>query len=848
MSDERKLTDEDREKIGRLLASGTPENINLALSLVEQTADQEDIADIFTINVIVELVCINEPENLERLMRAGQVIRRCSATWKRFSEAVVDPTFLTSQRCQGLYSIIEFVNDRYPSKYLEIDDVQLSNFTAISTGAADQLVENSGYNGRLKLGGLTFLSDAVAKSLSQFSGELRLDGLTDISDATAESLGRHQGKLSLMGLERLSVAAAEGLSKHSGILQTNRKIRTHIKKTLTNEIAGRFLAVQLSVNLSEFTAIMDEAAESLSKSNGTWLRLNGLTSLSDESAESLGQHKGKLSLRGLKRLSEEAIASLAKYPGVLKTNTKTRGLLKKHASSERKKTIKSAATGQRVLAKQQVTQIRKLLRDKSAGQTQIALQMLESAGATVDDVSDVFSTSIVSLIANTWDIDIWNSLAPLFSENHLPRQEFIDLVRQRILVKSGPFRKSFFLSLFARASLTLAPLITESKILVDWEVDRWKSHEVTELSMGGAELLVVYGTVPMRDRTNDYRLLWLDELTQLSDDVAQILGKHKGLLRLDGLTHLLDAAEGLSKVEGSLSFFGLKSISDESAESLGHHKGGLFLGGLTRLSATAAESLRKNEGDLILSSPSYPKNVGLPKLSDAAAESLRKHKHGLELDALTELSDAAVESLSNHGGGYLSLNSLTELSDGAAESFSRHDGNLRLFGLTVLSDAAAQHLSIHPSLATHLGNLPASAAQILRDAREADEADDPNVISEALGSGVTLDDKILTLEVAEAFVAGTVLFFGTYITIEDDAAQFLANCGKNKLIINYIQSLTDASAEALSEYPGDLRLLGLKDISDTAVEHLAKHSNLTIKLDNLPASAAQILRDAGHGE
>jgi hypothetical protein len=52
----------------------------------------------------------------------------------------------------------------------------------------------------------------------------------------------------------------------------------------------------------------------------------------------------------------------------------------------------------------------------------------------------------------------------------------------------------------------------------------------------------------------------------------------------------------------------------------------------------------------------------------------------------------------------------------------------------------------------------------------------------------------------------------------------------------------------LSEYPGDLRLLGLKDLSDTAAQHLAKHSNLTIKLGNLPVSAAKILRKAGHGE
>jgi len=57
-----------------------------------------------------------------------------------------------------------------------------------------------------------------------------------------------------------------------------------------------------------------------------------------------------------------------------------------------------------------------------------------------------------------------------------------------------------------------------------------------------------------------------------------------------------------------------------------------------------------------------------------------------------------------------------------------------------------------------------------------------------------------------------------------------------------------AAAESLSKYAGYLRLDGLTNLSDTAAQHLAKHSKLTLTLDNLPASAAQILRDAGHGE
>ena len=52
------------------------------------------------------------------------------------------------------------------------------------------------------------------------------------------------------------------------------------ENVLTKEIAEKFLADEDSVDLSEFTAIEDDAAESLSKYNGD-LDLSGLTELSD---------------------------------------------------------------------------------------------------------------------------------------------------------------------------------------------------------------------------------------------------------------------------------------------------------------------------------------------------------------------------------------------------------------------------------------------------------------------------------------------------------------------------------------------------------------------------------------
>jgi len=554
MSDERQLTEEDREKIGRLLDSGTPENQNLAFSLIEQTASQEDIAEIFTTNVIVEMICLNGPESLKAMVRAGHLILRCPATWERFNEAVVDPHVLTSQRYQDTLSKIDFVLERYPSKNPGMDDLSFNSFTAISSGAAEQLMGNEeqwpyGFK-RLKLEGLSFLSGAVAKSLSQFSGEIRLDGLTDLTDAAAESLGQHQGKLSLKGLERLSETATESLSKHGG----------------------------------------------------------------------------------------------------LKTNTKIRSQIKKYVSSASKIARRSSQTGQRILTKQQTTKIRKLLRGKSSDQAQMAVQLIEASGATADDVSDVFSTSIISLLVNTWDVDVWNVLAPLLTENPLPKQEFIDLVCQRILTKSVPFMTSFAVSLFNRVTVPLGQLLTLSTSLQ--ELGKvWDNDFTTE-------------TLKYLDRLNHFPGHTVPRVTVLSEAGAQ-------LLVMSGKGH------------------------------------DLYLCALISLSGAAAKSLSKHQGNLDLD--------GLTEISDAAALSLSKHEGELSLKGLSELSDSAAKSLGKHAG-HLWLNGLTELSDAAVESLSKHEEPLILEGLTSLSDAAAQHFAKHPNLHLTLDNLPDSAAQILRDA------------------------------------------------------------------------------------------------------------------------------------
>jgi hypothetical protein len=130
----------------------------------------------------------------------------------------------------------------------------------------------------------------------------------------------------------------------------------------------------------------------------------------------------------------------------------------------------------------------------------------------------------------------------------------------------------------------------------------------------------------------------------------------------------------------------LTFITDEIAEHLATHEGDLELDGLKSLSATAAKHLAKHRGYLFL--------VGIRHLSDTTIEQLSTYHGNIELGHLQELSDVAAEYFASHQG-YLGLDSLTTLSDTAAEHLAKHKRDIGLSGLETLSDKAAEHLAKH---------------------------------------------------------------------------------------------------------------------------------------------------------
>ena len=354
--------------------------------------------------------------------------------------------------------------------------------------------------------------------------------------------------------------------------------------------------------------------------------------------------------------------------------------------------------------------------------------------------------------------------------------------------------------------------------VVEVTKEQYDKGQVSEVELRA--VIELYGDP---DDTDFLDWFVVPNIPDLTDELLILIASEiKGILHLSHLTTISSTvAEALAKHEGDeLLLDGLTELSDAAAESLSRHEGEIDLSSLTTLSDAAAVCLlSKNKGSLCLN--------GRLELSDALAESLGKHQGDLWLNGLTELTDAAVESLCKREG-HLSLCGLTSLSAAAAESLSKHKGHLDLGGLTELSDAAAHHLVKHLYLDIGLDNLPESAAQIFRQ-----------------------DVKMLTKDIAKQFAAdNNSVDLVRFATIENAAAESLGT-HEGHLRLDGLTSLSDAAAESLSKHEGWLWLDGLTELSDAAAESLAnkepKFASWHLTLDNLPASAAKILRDAGHG-
>ncbi|MBT5599340.1 MAG: hypothetical protein HOJ62_12030 [Planctomycetaceae bacterium] len=236
---------------------------------------------------------------------------------------------------------------------------------------------------------------------------------------------------------------------------------------------------------------------------------------------------------------------------------------------------------------------------------------------------------------------------------------------------------------------------------------------------------------------------------------------------------------------------------------------------------------------------------GLTSISVEVAGALARCQTGLCLNGLTSISVEMAEALAKHTTG-LCLFGLTSISVEVAATLAAHRGLLNLGGLTSLSDAAADALEVHGNVfvGTNL------TIETVKRFETINLAIAERFLASPHQPSFFFKYKWIDLDAAEALAKHTAgLFLSGLTSISVEVAEALAKHTSDEgLELSGLTSISVEVAEALAKHPDGLFLSGLTSISVEVAEALAKCSYLDIPLDSLPPAAAQILRDAGHGE
>lgn len=156
-------------------------------------------------------------------------------------------------------------------------------------------------------------------------------------------------------------------------------------------------------------------------------------------------YSSKKEIRGL--LVSDAVARLL-------VEARTRQRRRTHGRPQKTGKGSSAA-----LTADQQKKVRKLLRSKNGGDVKLAISLLESTEATTDDWNDVFRTTVLSQLVNTWDVDVWNAAAAGFQNRDSLFTEFRDLAARRSFKLSWEKQTAFIEALLPRCETYLFPVI-----------------------------------------------------------------------------------------------------------------------------------------------------------------------------------------------------------------------------------------------------------------------------------------------------------------------------------------------------------------------------------------------------
>lgn len=166
------------------------------------------------------------------------------------------------------------------------------SITSLSVNSAKALAK---HQGGLDLSGIRSISDDAALALADYSGKLKIDGLiAGVNDSGALSpllaclLSKHSTDLCLDGLSHISDAAAKALSEFSG-----ERLSLNGLNFLPSTVAECLKECSVKeLFLNGLIELSDEVASELAHSKCNLLHLEGLTKLSAVSAETLLEKRG----------------------------------------------------------------------------------------------------------------------------------------------------------------------------------------------------------------------------------------------------------------------------------------------------------------------------------------------------------------------------------------------------------------------------------------------------------------------------------------------------------------------------------------------------------------------------
>lgn len=171
----------------------------------------------------------------------------------------------------------------------------------------------------LYLDGLKTISDKGLNDLAKFKGSLSLGGLKQLSDDGAKALASHKGgRLRLRGLTAISESAAKILSGYYKGKNSGDWLTFDGLPEISDGALKELVKYKGHLGLSGLKTVSDTAAKILAEHRGPHLYLLGLKTLSGPAAKALAGYKGFDSVyktRGKISLGKEAAKVLLKQKG-----------------------------------------------------------------------------------------------------------------------------------------------------------------------------------------------------------------------------------------------------------------------------------------------------------------------------------------------------------------------------------------------------------------------------------------------------------------------------------------------------------------------------------------------------